>query len=218
MSAAAVTRAIWNMPPESVVQMRPEATLKIDSERTAVLAMDFQQDIVTGFVPTDPSLLERTARVLDAARGAALPVIHVVIHFRPGYPEVPPRGMFQMVRTSNRLAEGTPGAAVHAAVAPKPGDIVVVKKRVGAFSGSDLDCVLRGLGRSHLVLCGVATSGVVLSTVRTAADLDYEMNVIADCCADRDEEVHRVLTQKVFATMAPPVSAADFIEAVGRKP
>src|SRR5689334_11844128 len=184
-----------------------EASVKLDRERTAVLAMDLQHDIVTGFVPTEPSLLERTARVLDAARRAGLPVIYVVIHFRPGYPEVPPRGVFQVVRNSNRLIEGTPGAAIHVTVAARPGDVVVLKKRVGAFSGSDLDCVLRGLGRSHLVLCGVATSGVVLSTVRAAADLDYELNVIADCCADRDEEVHRVLTQKVFATMAPPVSA-----------
>jgi len=49
-----------------------------------------------------------------------------------------------------------------------------------------------------MVLTGVATSGVVLSTIREAADKDYRLTVIADCCADGDEEVHRVLTTKIF--------------------
>jgi nicotinamidase-related amidase len=187
--------------------------LAIDRSRTALLAMDFQHDIVTALVPVDDGVLERTADVLRAARIAGIPVIYVVVQFRPGYPEVPSRGVFRTVRASNRLLEGAPGSAIHATVAPHPGDVVVVKKRVGAFSGSDLDCVLRSLGRTHLVLCGVATSGVVLSTVRAAADLDFDMNVVADCCADRDDEVHRVLTQKVFATMAPAVSAAEFVAA-----
>ena len=176
--------------------------------------MDYQQDVVTKFVPTPVDTLERAAAVLDAARAASIPVIHVVVQFRPGYPEVPDRGAFTRVKGSGMLVEGTPGAAIHPVVAPHPQDIIVVKKRVSAFAGSDLDGVLRALGRTHLVLLGVATSGVVLSTVRQAADLDYEMHVIADCCADGDEEVHRVLTTKVFARMAPSMSASEFIAAV----
>jgi nicotinamidase-related amidase len=188
----------------------------IDPARAVVLSMDFQNDIVTNFVPTDPGLLGRAARVLQAARQAGIPVIHVVVQFRPGYPEVADRGMFKMVKGMNRLAEGTDGAAIHAEVAPQPGDVIVTKRRVSAFTGSDLDCVLRGLGRTQLVLFGVATSGVVLSTVRQAADLDFEMRVVADCCADRDPEVHRVLTEKVFAMMAPAMSADEFVAAVTR--
>ena len=188
---------------------------QIDPARAVVLSMDLQNDIVTNFVPTDPGLLGRARRVLDAARGAGIPVIHVVVQFRPNYPEVADRGLFKMVRSMNRLTEGTEGAAIHAEVAPQPGDVVVTKRRVSAFAGSDLDCILRGMGRTHLILLGIATSGVVLSTVRQAADLDFEMNVVADCCADRDAEVHRVLTEKVFATMAPAISADDFVAAVG---
>ena len=188
--------------------------MTIDPTRTAVLIMDYQQDVVTKFVPTSVDTLDRAAQVLEAARRAGIPVIHVVIHFRPGYPEVPDRGTFKMVKGSGMLVAGTAGAEIHPAVAPKPDDIIVLKKRVSAFAGSDLDCVLRGLGRTHLVLLGVATSGVVLSTVRAGADLDYDMTVIADCCADGDDEVHRVLTTKVFARMAPSVSASEFISAV----
>ena len=58
---------------------------------------------------------------------------------------------------------------------------------------------------------GIATSGVVLSTVRWAADLDYSLVVVEDCCADSDEEVHRVLMQKVFPRQAR-VIAADALQ------
>jgi nicotinamidase-related amidase len=79
---------------------------------------------------------------------------------------------------------------------------VVVKRRVSAFTGSDLDVVLRGLGADTLVLTGIATSGVVLSTLRQAADLDYRLTVLDDACLDADPEVHRVLTEKVFPRQA----------------
>ena len=50
------------------------------------------------------------------------------------------------------------------------GEILVTKKRISAFAGSDLDMVLRSRDVTHLVLAGISTSGVVLSTVREAAD------------------------------------------------
>jgi nicotinamidase-related amidase len=188
--------------------------IEIDPKRTVVLSMDFQNDIVTSFSPTDPELLTRAGGVLDHARAASIPVVHVVVQFRPGHPEIADRGMFKMVRDSGRLVEGTPGAAIHPAVAPKEGDVVVTKRRVCAFSGSDLDVVLRAHDCRHLVLLGVATSGVVLSTVRAAADLDYTMHVITDCCADREPDVHDFLVTRIFPRMAPGISAEEFIAAV----
>ena len=79
---------------------------------------------------------------------------------------------------------------------------MVTKRRVSAFSGSDLEVVLRAQSISHLVLCGISTSGVVLSTLREAADKDYQLMVLADCCFDNDEEVQRVLFTKVFPRQA----------------
>jgi nicotinamidase-related amidase len=70
---------------------------------------------------------------------------------------------------------------------------------------------LRSQGIEELILTGIATSGVVLSTLRAAADMDYRLTVIADCCADADEEVHRVLTTKVFPRQAEVVSAEEWI-------
>ena len=95
-----------------------------------------------------------------------------------------------------------PGTQVVEALSPVAGDVVVVKRRVSAFTGSDLEVVLRALEVDQLVLAGIATSGVVLSTVREAADRDYRLTVLADACADQDDEVHRVLTEKVFPRQA----------------
>ena len=108
------------------------------------------------------------------------------------------------------MSETSEATQVHAAVAPRAGDIVVTKKRVSAFTGSDLDVVLRSLDIDSLVLTGIATSGVVLSTLRQAADLDYGLIVLRDCCADADDEVHRVLLDNVFPRQATVVQAAEW--------
>jgi nicotinamidase-related amidase len=97
---------------------------------------------------------------------------------------------------------------IHPDIAPQERDIVVTKRRVSAFSGSDLEMVLRAQGITHLVLCGIATSGVVLSTLREAADKDYQLTVLADGCVDGDEEVQRVLLSKVFPRQADVVQAS----------
>jgi nicotinamidase-related amidase len=96
-------------------------------------------------------------------------------------------------------------------VAPEPADIVVVKKRVSAFAGSDLDVVLRSREVDSLVLTGIATSGVVLSTLCQAADLDYDLTVLRDGCADIDAEVHRVLLDKVFPRRATVLSTDEWV-------
>lgn len=106
--------------------------------------------------------------------------------------------------------------AIHPDVTPLPLEPVVVKRRVSAFAGSDLDMVLRSQGIGHLVLAGIATSGVVLSTVRQAADLDYGLTVLSDACADADPEVHRVLTERVFPQQAAVTTAHEWVAGLQR--
>ncbi len=174
--------------------------LSLDPKTSALLVMDVQTAVVEMIAIDKDALLERTAKLIDAARKAGMKVIYVVVGFRAGYPEVSPRNAsFGPLRESGRFAEGSPGMEVHPAVAPRAGEVVVTKHRVSAFAGTDLDMILRANGIETLVLAGIATSGVVLSTVRHAADADYRVVVVEDCCADRDAEVHRVLTEKVFA-------------------
>ncbi len=66
------------------------------------------------------------------------------------------------------------------------------------------------------MLAGIATSGVVLSTLREAADKDFKITVLSDCCADRDEEVHRVLTTKVFPRQADVMTAEEWSKAISK--
>jgi len=116
----------------------------------------------------------------------------------------------------DRFADGDPGAVIHPAVAPADGDIIVTKRRVSAFAGSDLEVVLRAAGTEHLVLTGIATSGVVLSTLRQAADLDYRLTVLADGCLDADPEVHQVLTGKVYPRQADVRSIAEWMQSLAK--
>ena len=101
--------------------------------------------------------------------------------------------------------------AVDPSVMPLSGEMVVTKRRVSAFAGSDLEVILRGHRIEHLVLTGIATSGVVLSTLREAADKDYRLSVLSDACVDRDAEVHSVLTNKVFPRQAEVLTTADWV-------
>ena len=177
---------------------------------TALLIMDVQQGIVARFAGED-GYLDRLATAITAARAAGVMVGYVTIAFRPGYPEVSDRNKsFAAIAGCGRFTDGDPGSQIPAAVAPAPGEAVVIKRRVSAFAGSDLDVLLRARGADHLVLAGIATSGVVLSTLRQAADLDYRLTVLADGCLDADPEVHQVLLGKVFPRQAEVTTIADW--------
>jgi nicotinamidase-related amidase len=196
-----------------------EPEFAIHPARSAVLVMDYQNDIL-GSIPEDvrTALVERAGTVLKAARQAKLTIVYVAVRFRDGYPEVNARNkLFTSLKESGRLLEGTPGAEIDSRVAPQPGDIVVTKRRVGAFSTTDLETVLRSHNIYRLVLFGISTSGVVLSTVRWAADMDYSLVVVSDLCADGDADVHRVLMDKVFPWQATVVTSTEFLKAVGAK-
>jgi len=180
--------------------------IAVDPSRTALLVMDMQKEVVPMLGDKGPAFFERTAGVIAAARKAQWQVLYVVVGFRPGYPELK-AGTAMHERVSKM--GGFVAPEVVAQLKPEPGDPVIVKKRVSAFMGSDLDVVLRAKGIDTLVLTGISTSGVVLSTVRYAGDLDFKLFVVRDCCADPDEEVHRVLMDKLFARQTTVVTAAD---------
>jgi nicotinamidase-related amidase len=182
----------------------------VDSKTTALLVMDFQTRIVDGFAADKEALLSRTARLIAAARNARIMIIYVVVGFRAGYPEASRRNMsFSAIRESGAFAAGTAGTEIHAAVAPREGEAVVTKHRVSAFGGTDLDMILRANDIETLLLTGISTSGVVLSTLRHAADADYRLVVVDDCCSDKDDEVHRVLVGKVFPRQARIMTADE---------
>jgi nicotinamidase-related amidase len=183
-----------------------------------LLVMDVQRGVIERF-GDDPGYLQRLSGAVSAARCAGIPVIYVTAGFRPGHPEISARNRsFSAILAAGGFAEDGPAVEIHPAVAPQPGDVVVTKRRVSAFTGSDLDVLLRALDADTLVLTGIATSGVVLSTLRQAADLDYRLVVLADACLDTDPEVHRVLTGKVFPRQADVYTVAEWAAQLAAAP
>ncbi len=181
-----------------------------NTQNTALLVMDMQAPILK-MVPTESSLITNVAKAIEKAREAGLPVIYVTVGFRVGAPEASPNNkMFAGVKERFGNLEPTEFMKIEPPLTPQEGDVHVVKRRVSAFTGSDLEVVLRSKGVNHLVLTGIATSGVVLSTTREAADKDYRITILADCCFDADEEVHRVLTTKVFPRQADVINVEEW--------
>jgi nicotinamidase-related amidase len=173
-----------------------------NSQNTALLVMDMQLPILKMF-PDPTALIDNVGKAISKARAAGIPVIYVTVGFRVGAPEASPNNK-SFAGVKERFGNLDPEVfmKIEPAIAPQEGDVHVVKRRVSAFTGSDLEVVLRAKGINHIVLTGIATSGVVLSTTREAADKDYRITILADCCADGDEEVHRVLTTRIFPRQA----------------
>jgi nicotinamidase-related amidase len=191
--------------------------LSFDPARSAVLSMDNQAGIVSIYVKEPESFLEHASSVLERSRSAGMKVIHVQVGFRPKLPEIGARNpLFSAIKNSpqhQKLFQGALGA-IHPALTPQDDDIVITKHRVDAFHGTDLEMILRANDIDTLILFGIATSGVVLSTLLHAADADYRVVVIQDCCADLDPELHACLVEKVFPRQGSVVTAAEYLEAL----
>jgi nicotinamidase-related amidase len=183
-----------------------------DTPRAALLLMDLQQGIVDRY--PGAGVVEAAAHAASKARANGILVVFVRVSFRPGYPEISPRNLtFSRIAGAGGYTDADPSREITSGLAVAPDDVVVVKRRVSAFTGSDLEVVLRARGVQHLVLAGIATSGVVLSTLREAADRDYRLTVLADACTDADPEVHRVLTEKVFPRQAEVTTVDGWLAA-----
>ena len=183
----------------------------IDPRRSALLVMDYQPGIVALLDDPQP-LLERAARAVAIARdrGATVGYVRVAFTERDLRSFAPTSRMgHTAVAAGERLRDDAPQTAIHAAVAPREGDVIVRKTRVGAFSTTDLHQQLQARGIDTLLLAGISTSGVVLSTVRDGYDRDYRLVVLADACADPNPGTHEFLTQTLYPRQADVISVDE---------
>ena len=165
----------------------------LDRSKTVVIIMDYQNRQLSSFTADfQNELLAKANEVLSQARRKGIYVIHVEV----------------------RRGERTPETEIHTEITPQPGEPVLTKRRFGPFSTTNLDGLLKERGIETLVLMGISTSGCVLSTVRWAADIDYQSVVLSDCCADRDDEVQRVLMEKVLPRQATVITSQEFFQAI----
>jgi nicotinamidase-related amidase len=177
--------------------------------RPALLVMDYQVGVLARF-PNASAALAATVEAVSRCRELRVPVIWVRVAFRPGFPEISSRNMmFSALSASGGLLEGSAETEIHPDLRPRDGEVVVTKRRVSAFSGGDLSQLLAADRIDTLILAGVATSGVVLSTAREAADRDYRLIVLSDCCADGDDDVHHILMYKVLTSQAAVIRSSE---------
>ena len=183
----------------------------IDPRRTGLLVMDFQNGLVDSLSGAD-ALLDRAAEAIATVRRHNGQIGYVRVAFTDDDVATLPatsRMAAVVAARGQDIHADSPLTAIHSRVAAEPGDIMVRKIRVGAFSTTDLEDQLRDRQVDTLILAGISTSGVVLSTVRDASDRDYRIFVLADATADPAPDVHAFLTEKVFPRQADVITVAD---------
>lgn len=169
---------------------------------TALLVLDMQEQLL-GRLEESDKLIDAASKAIQYARANNIPVIYAVVGFRNGFPEI---------STNNKTFSNIPLAygkivmedfiKITPQLAPLESEPVVIKKRFSAFVGSDLEVTLRSQNIKHLVMCGVVTSGVILSTALEAADKDYQLTILSDGCYDHQPDVHQMLMEKIFPRYA----------------
>jgi len=190
--------------------------LNFDRAKTAVLSMDIQEAPVrksSMFRERNVGLAAKS--VLEAARKAGVLVIHAVIDYQPAF--FSPKNVFlQKVRIPILSAPGVDVAELLKIVDDvKPvGDEPIIRKpRMNPFFGTALDSMLRSRDIDTVVLMGVATEFVVEAAARHAADADYRVIVLQDCCASFSDEAHRASLQ-IMDHLATVATSADFLGSV----
>ena len=192
------------------------AEFSINRDTTALLIADFYADAM-GNLPhaVERGVVARTVGLREAARAAGLMVCYCATVFRPGYPEISERNKtFSARKASGQPAVFDPVALIHPEVRPQDGEVVVGKHRVNALFGTGLDVALTANNIDTLILLGYATSGVVLSTTRYAADRDYRLYIVEDCCADSEADVHDFLIDRILSRQANIVTAKEAVSAI----
>ena len=198
---------------------------EIKPGRTALVAIDFQHDVVgAGGAFADlfhaeverADLIPTATRLLGEARAAGVKIVYSRGAFQPGYPELVPNiPVLSQVAQYGCLVDGTAGAAIIDEVAPHRDDVVLTHHRVSCFHGTELDVVLRGASIDTVVVAGVATNLAVESTARAGADLGDRTVVVSDACSTTSETAHNASLASM-AMLAEIVTTDDLLATLDR--
>jgi ureidoacrylate peracid hydrolase len=181
------------------LQAEPQP-LEIDLKRTAVLVVDMQNAFVSKGGTFDlggrdithiAKIVEPNKKIIEAARDKKVKVVYAVHRLTADMREIGPLSRFGL--TPDRLKdpelrrgsilEGTWGTEIIDELKPREDEMVIVKRRFGAFSGTELDMMLRTFDIRYLIITGVATNICVETSLREASHLQYLPVLISDATA-----------------------------------
>ena len=208
-------------------------SFKIKPEEAALLVIDMQNDFVNekgagarlgsalAKLVRENGVIEKTRKVIEAARDAAIPVFHVATVYRQdgrdSVGRVTDTSLKEPTESSKDLrqaVEGTWGAEFVDELKPQKGDYVVIKKRSSAFYNTDLELLLRARDARLLIVTGIATNACVYSTVRSALDRDFTVLVVTDATGTGDEEAQQYWVKSVFPWLTVTMKADEFAMAL----
>jgi len=174
--------------------------MDLTPSRTAVIAVHMQHDVVSpdgafgGFFAAQAAerdIIGQAGKLLEAARRSCATTVYTRVAWQPGYPDLVANSpLLGIVAQSQCLIEGSDKAQIVPQLAPQDGDVVLTHQRVGGFSASQLDVILRSRGVDTVLFAGVATNASVESTARQASDLGYRTIIVADACSAADPGAH----------------------------
>jgi nicotinamidase-related amidase len=142
-------------------------------------------------------------------------VVHVQNAWRDGHPDVNPYTPWQAdAKSAGRSTEGTWGIEFIDALAPIAGELVVRKRAVSGFVGTELDRLLHIHDISTLVIAGIITNFAAEGTARDASDRGYRVIVLADCCESVTDEMHQFSITQILPAIGQVATAAEFRESV----
>lgn len=179
---------------------------------SALIVGDIQRGITASY-PFARQVVPPLLELLPRVRAAGVLVVFIRTAFRTNRADLPPDSPLfsSFFETGDLFHEGSAGTMVDLPM--ERDDVVVLKRRASAFSGTDLDLVLRIRGVDTVAIAGVATSAMVAATCYDAADRGYRTIVLRDGCADPDAQVHDTFMDKIFpGREATIVSCADWLK------
>lgn len=182
-------------------------TVTVLDPNTALIVVDLQNGIVSRpLVDPMDGVVKQAAALAEAFRGRGLPVVLVnVAGAAPGRTEQP--------RVHRDLSPGWTDLIGELNRAPL--DHLVTKHTPGAFTHTDLEDHLKGLGVTQVVIAGVATSNGVEVTARQAYELGFNVTLATDAMTDPRPDAHAYSLTRVFPRIGETGAAREIIGLLG---
>lgn len=195
----------------------------LDPARTALLNVDMQRCFVEGGPLASPDglvLTERINRLSAVCREAGIPVVHTRVWMRPDGSTLGVMGEIVPPFIRQLYQAGAETAEIHDAVVVAEQDIIINKQRYGAFTGTDLEMILRSKGIDTVIVSGIATNICCETTAREAAQLDFRVFFLSDGTATKEmhgasaEELQRATCASLGMVFAQIVTVDEVIDKI----